>query len=147
MVCSSMPNSNCQIACDVNNLPLSQATTLEQADKVFAEKLDKGAVSETKAHVPDDGTNACTFMALKICNELINMAEHCIPNGRDLLSIISNIAVSGIRDYPREVNKLHNKDKLYTLIDDFTLVRERYHLPNIQGISEELPFIEGVLKK
>lgn len=146
MVCSFMSDDN-KVPCEVKNLPLSQITALEQADKAVAEKVANGDVLNKTLLVPDDGSNACGFLALKICSELADLGKSGKIMDKDIILSIGDIAVNVIKEYPLEVNKLCDKKKLYTPIDAYSLVKAKHHLPNIDGLSEELPYNEGVFDK
>ena len=131
----------------MKNLPLSHITTLEQADKELAKKIADSELLNKTLPIPNDGSNAFGFLALKICSELADLGKSGNIMDKDVISSIADLAVNVIREYPLEVNKLRDNEKLYTPIDAYSLVKGKNHLHNIDGLSEELPFKEGECSK
>lgn len=128
------------LLCENINLPVSQATALEAQDYELAKKVSAGVSSSlSDMAVLNDATNACVFLALKVCDVLVS-------NGADnnRLKKIPQVATSVIANYPEELNKIRDVTSLYTVLDANKLTRDNNQLRNNFEFTEELPYGEGV---
>ena len=91
--------------------------------------------------VLNDATNACVFLALKVCDALISISAE------NKLKEIPRVATSVIASYPQELNEIHDISSLYTVVDANKLVRGNKHLRNNLSFTEELPYGEGVFSQ
>ena len=91
--------------------------------------------------VLNDATNACVFLALKVCDALISISVE------NKLKEIPRIATSVIVSYPQELNEIHDISSLYTVVDANKLMRDNKHLRNNLSFTEELPYGEGVFSQ
>ena len=90
--------------------------------------------------VLNDATNACVFLALKVCDALISISVE------NKLKEIPRIATSVI-SYPQELNEIRDISSLYTVVDANKLMRDNKHLRNNLSFTEELPYGEGVFSQ
>lgn len=123
------------LLCENINLPVSQATALEAQDYELAKKVSAGVSSSlSDMAVFNDATNACVFLALKVCDVLVS-------NGADnnRLKKIPQVATSVIANYPEELNKIRDVTSLYTVLDANKLMRDKNQLRNNFEFTEELP--------
>ena len=92
--------------------------------------------------VPNDATNACVFLALQICDAILDASS----NKNSLatcLDDIPQIATQMITSYPLELNKIRELSSLYTVLDANKLMRDHNHLKNEFEFTEELPYADG----
>ena len=117
---------------------MSQSTALEKADFVYAKEVNKGNrdMCESYPEPINDGTNACAFLAVAICHQLLAK--------KSLLSLDWNdvkvLAEEAIVTVPAKVNKLREMDQIYEPLCAYRLVKDE----NIVGdceFSEE--FLDG----
>ena len=122
----------------VTHLSVSQSTALEKADFVYAKEVNKGNrdMCESYPEPINDGTNACAFLAVAICDQLLAK--------KSLLSLDWNdvkvLAEEAIVTVPAKVNKLREMDQIYEPLCAYRLMKDK----NIVGdceFSEE--FLDG----
>ena len=62
------------------NLKFSQNSVLEKSDAQIAVECANGKQAPGFVDVPNDGTNACAFLAIKIADKIINVFDQKIPS-------------------------------------------------------------------
>ena len=130
--------------CENINLSISQSTALEAGDYKVAKMLSDGvSISPLPAGmtVLNDATNACVFLALKVCDVLVSISAE------NKLKEIPHVATSVIASYPQELNEIRDISSLYTVVDANKLMRDNKHLQNNLSFTEELPYGEGVFSQ
>ena len=118
------------------SLSIHQGSAVEKKNLIIAENIAGGFEPSGKFEVTNDGTNACVFLALKICDTVFT--EKSSGNQIQTQKAFSDIAEEVIWNYPEILNPLRDISSLYTVLDAYTLMRGNEHLTNILGISEEL---------
>ena len=114
-------------------LAVSQATAVENADHALAEIIDQTGTSAEfhPATVPkNDGTNACVFLSLAICDRVLAAAESI--KWTDLKTIAETI----ITEFPELVNEVRNIEEKYDPISAYSLLRKN-NLVQDCSLSEE----------
>ena len=130
--------------CENINLSVRQSTALEAGDYKVAKMLSDGVFNSplpAGMTVLNDATNACVFLALKVCNALISISAE------KKLKEIPRVATSVIASYPQELNEIRDISSLYTVVDANKLMRDKKHLRNNLSFTEELPYGEGVFSQ
>ena len=147
-VVSKLESAPLSSLCHYFNLRNSQSTAVEVKDQEVAEMLTRGVASSSTVQddaVPNDGTNACVFLALKICD--VVLSSDCARN-KDLLEKkleeLPHVASKVIARYPEELNRVRQVSSLYSVLDANKLMKDNSHLRNKFKFTEELPFAEGV---
>ena len=87
---------------EFHQLDVSQATAIEQCDHTFAQELAKGGIPN-KPNCFNDGTNACAFLSLKICDRLVTMK----PNMLEVQKLV-DLANDVIIRFPEYINTFRN---------------------------------------
>ena len=124
--------------CSLNfmSLAVSQATALDDSDHALAECFDGSVANDvlpTGTSPENDGTNACVFLDLAICNRLL---VNNIPlEWTDLKTTAEDIIIN----FPTVINNIRNIAELYEPISAYSLLRE-YSLLEECSLSEE--FVE-----
>ena len=83
--------------------------------------LTRGVASSSTVQddaVPNDGTNACVFLALKICD--VVLSSDCARNKDQLekkLEELPHVASEVIAHYPEELNRVRQVSSLYSVLD------------------------------
>ena len=126
----------------LNVVPLnvSQATALSNVDSFLAERVKGNRASngvqttdELCSLLDNDGTNACVFLDLGICDRFLS-TDHCIT-WTELKSVAENV----ITEFPLLINQFRNKDETYEPIRAYSILKDN-NLINEYTLSEE--FVE-----
>ena len=94
--------------------------------------------------MPNDGTNACVFLALKICDVILSDCAGKDGQLEKKLEEMPHVASEVIVRYPEELNRVPQVSSLYSVLDANKLMKDNSHLKNKFEFTEELPFGEGV---
>ena len=117
-------------------------TATVQVDQEFAANLASELVQPLhSSSVPEnDGTNACSVLAVKIADRLINwISQGCVD-----FNIIANMVDETIWHLPLLINKYRRLDKLYDILEVYKVLCEQNILSTRYDFSEELPFVDHV---
>lgn len=142
-VCSFIRDTEVAVPCDQYNFQVSQGSALEQHHQGMAQKIAIGVdirSTEASRSVVNDGTNACIFLALKICDAILSRTEKNDNLGEEISGLTNEI----IQNYPSILNPLRDMSSIYTLMNAYVMMRENRHLCNNFEFTEELPYFEGV---
>ena len=128
------------------NLELSQVSTLEALDYEVAQIASQGDSNCVVPQMPvlNDATNACVFLALKVCDAHVDDSTNTNIDTSYQLKSIPEIATSVLANYPAELNKVRDISSLYAVLDANKLMRDTKHLRNSFEFTEELPYAESV---
>ena len=131
--------------CSVRNLAINQGSALEKfCEGKAKEMLDEESSSlppSTAAIVSNDGTNACTFLSLKICEKVACM-EDWSSNNEGYNEISANLAILAeevIEGYPNSLNKIRNVDCIYNPLEAYQIMKQNDHIRSTE-LTEELPY-------
>ncbi len=139
-----------RVECVVKNMPVSQSSALERANRKAAERI-QASMSKTECQqdyigmIRADGTNCCVFLCLKICDILVRN----IPDDNDATSLaekICSISTNIVNSYPLEINEHRDWEKIYEVITAYTLMNGHNHIGTYE-ITEELPYLDGYFSK
>lgn len=135
--------------CENVNLELSQISALEAHDYEVVQIASQGDSNCVLPQVPvlNDATNACVFLALKVCDALVDDSANTNIDTSYQLKSIPEIATSVLANYPAEHNKIRDISSLYTVLDANKLMRDTKHLRNNFEFTEELPYAESVFSQ
>ena len=133
---------------DITSLGLSQNSALEIASELI---LQQTVIAE--AHLDDetrpenDGTNACTFLALAICDSssatLQGKGSHSHLSWTDIAAIADNI----VKDFPTKINHLRNSSETYDLSDAKVILESNNLLLKKYQLTEECVSGNGFLSE
>ena len=123
---------------DITSLTLNQNSALETADQVISQHsvITSGHVDD-KTRSENDGTNACTFLALAICDSLLATLQ-----GKDSQSHLSWIEIATIADdiiknFPTKIKHLRNSTETYDLCEAKVILESNNQLSKNYQITEE----------
>ena len=142
------------VGCEVVNLAVSQFTSIEKYNEKLTVKLVSQAedssvilgASEPSQIPENDGTNACTFLCLKICDEIL-VQSNVLENDSDWYKKIEVLATDVIKNYPISLNQFRTKELCYTTLDAKSLMEAHEQLKNQIELSEELLGADNVYSK
>ena len=133
---------------DITSLGLSQNSALEIASELI---LQQTVIAE--AHFDDetrpenDGANACTFLALAICDSLSATLQgngsHSHHSWTDIAAIADNI----VKDFPTKINHLRNLSETYDLSDAKVILESNNLLLKKYQLTEECVSGNGFLSE
>eukprot|EP00794_Sanderia_malayensis_P006409 gene6409-7140_t len=129
------------------NLKIHQGSAFEMVCEESAKQFQQGLHLPGNIDVTKDGTNACVFLALKLCDELRNFTME-INEGANLSTIGSKIADLThviINDFPGIINPLRDRDQIYTPSEAKVIMAKHGYLEAGTELSEEMPFIDPLL--
>ena len=130
--------------CKVVNLSLSQNSALEKENCRIVNAIVSGesmkAAGQTRiSEAEDDGTNACSFLCLKICDAMIlQFGANSMKSETE--TCLASVTLDTIKDYPKLLNDHRDKSLQYTILDAYVIMRDNNHLHSEYTISEELPY-------
>lgn len=143
-------NLNTTVPCYIRNLPVNQLSSLEHKHEELAQRFNRSCFSaqlDTEVNVPNDGTNSCVLLALKICDSIMDLSAKKMLNQKAIGDKISEIATSIIQEYPEVLNPLRDKDRIYDVLEANLVMRQCGNLKFTYDFTEELPFAEGVFSE
>ena len=86
--------------------------------------------------VPNDRTNTCAFLAIKIANKIIKVVDQKIPSNG--FSQIAEVEKQIICFFPQEINDFRNKDQTYDVLSAYNIMSRAKCLVTPYELSEEL---------
>eukprot|EP00112_Aurelia_sp_Birch-Aquarium-sp1_P005669 Seg1645.4 transcript_id=Seg1645.4/GoldUCD/mRNA.D3Y31 product="putative serine/threonine-protein kinase" protein_id=Seg1645.4/GoldUCD/D3Y31 len=143
-------NLNTTVPCYIRNLPVNQLSSLEHKHEELAQRFNRSCFSaqlDTEVNVPNDGTNSCVLLALKICDSIMDLSAKKMLNQKAIGDKISEIATSIIQEYSEVLNPLLDKDRIYDVLEANLVMRQCGNLKFTYDFTEELPFAEGVFSE
>ena len=138
--------------CIVSNLCVHQGSAIEKRHHEMAKIISEGnpgniqMSSGVSISVPNDGTNACVFLSLKICDEIISTISEgaTMKSIESVASTLSDITTTVINEYPVRLNAIRDANEMYTLLDANILMRDNSDLTYDYTFIEVLPYGEGI---
>jgi len=104
----------------LSHLKFSQNSALEKSDAQIAVECANGKQAPGFVDVPNDGTNACAFLAIKIAEKSINVLDQKITSNG--FKSIAEVAEQIICFFPREINDFRDKDQLYDVLSAYNIM-------------------------
>ena len=124
----------------LTNLSVSQSTALENADLSHALEIGN-ATTVSRCAFPttpiNDGTNACVFLCIAICDRLLSMDSSSL-DWKD----IKALAEETTQNLPVTINSLRDVAKMYEPIGAYSIMKDEKTVGDCE-FSEE--FLEGNL--
>ena len=121
---------------NISYVPLSrsQATALEQSDRIVAKQQ---TTPKSPALPVNDGTNACSFLALGIIDSLEMIShklvnDHTMTGENNLIPVLQERVFLVIREFPKSFNRLCNMnevyavDEAYSILNSYNLLKRSY---------------------
>ena len=129
----------------VKGLNISQNTALENADSDVAHRIQYNTsdLLEMDHEIPqNDGTNACVYLALKICDIFIRneSPDDRVPSWEELERITEEM----IKTLPAKINSVRNSSEKYDPIIAKTILTSNNLLEGNYELSEECVSNYGV---
>ena len=100
----------------IHPLQLYQGSALEHADAILAHHFHVESSTthrefelHSQAPLIDDGMNACSFIAIAICDTFLNNCKNQDQSWNDVAGTAENI----IRKLPRKIGKLRDSSQTY----------------------------------
>ena len=124
------------------NLKFSQNSALEKSNAQIAVKCANGKQAPGFVDVPNDGTNACAFVAIKIADKIINVFDQKIPSNS--FKSIAEVAEQITWFFPQEINDFRDKDQRYDVLCAYNIMNRAKCLVTPYEFSEELVGGDGV---
>ena len=111
---------------NISYVPLScsQATTLEENDRIVA----KQQTTPKSLVLPiNDGTNACSFLALGIIDSLEMIShklvnDHTMTGENNLIPVLQERVFLVIREFPKSFNRLCNMNEVYAVDEAYSIL-------------------------
>ena len=133
---------------DITSLSLSQNSALEITNEII---LQKPAIAtgylDHEMRPENDGTNACTFLALAICDSLLATLQR-----KDSQSHLSWIEIAAsadniIKHFPTKINHLRDLSETYDLSETKAILESNNLLSKKYLLTEECVSGNGFLSK
>ncbi len=131
---------------DIISLGLSQNSALEMANEIILQQpvITTGYLDD-QTRPENDGTNACTFLALAICDSLL-----AILQGKDSQSHLSWMEIATLADhiikpFPTKINHLRNSAETYDLSEARVILESNNLLSKKYQLIEECVSGNGFL--
>ncbi len=121
----------------LTHLSVSQSTALENADLSYALEMSKGTVVPLCAFLTtpiNDGTNACAFLCIAICDRLLSMESSL--DWKD----IKELAEETTQNLPVTINSLRDVAQIYEPIAAYAIMNDEKIVGDCE-LSEE--FLKG----
>ena len=112
----------------------SQATALEESDRIVAKQQ---TTPKSLVWPINDGTNACSFLALGIIDSLEMIShklvnDHTMTGENNLIPVLQERVFLVIREFPKSFNRLCNMnevyavDEAYSILNSYNLLKRSY---------------------
>ncbi len=131
---------------DIISLGLSQNSALEMANEIILQQpvITTGYLDD-QTRPENDGTNACTFLALAICDSLLALLQ-----GKDSQSHLSWMEIATLADhiikhFPTKINHLRNSSETYDLSEARVILESNNLLSKKYQLIEECVSGNGFL--
>ena len=126
----------------IKPLTVSQNTALENFDVAVAHQLENESsilpieknLEPEEPHVLNEGTNACAFLAIVICDTILGQQKTVLLSHTDLTELADDV----IKEFPEKVNRFRDPSKTYdtseakTILETNGLLSEQYgYLKNL----------------
>ena len=126
--------------CEVLKLNVTQSTAIEQADHHIAKLMENHMQSPVPVSVPNEGTNACAFLAVKIGDRIIHELNGNVSDTVSLAEMIEEV----IWCLPEKINVNRDVTKLYDVLGAYSILSEVKVLNSRYEFFEELPFADCI---
>ena len=104
-----LKNPPSTLPCTVLNCEVHQGTSKELVHREAAERFATDTVGDQLvSDPPNDGTNACVFLSLKICECLLNVKDAGMSNDG-----LKNLVTALFADFTTLVNPVREKERIY----------------------------------
>ena len=124
------------------NLKFSQNSALEKSDAQIAVECANRKQAPGLVDVLNGGTNVCAFLAMKICNKIINVFHQKIPSNG--FKSIAEVAEEIILFFPQEINDFRHKDQTYDVLSAYNIMNQAKCLVTPYQFNKELVGRDGV---
>ena len=126
--------------CDVLKLRVTQSKAIKQADHHIPKLMDNHMQSNGPVSVPNEGTNTCAFLAVKIGDRIIHELDGNISDTVSLAEMIREV----IWCLPEKINVNSDVAKLYDMLGAYSILSEVKVLNSRYEFFEELPFADCI---
>ena len=115
------------------HLSVSQSTVLQESDMNIAQQLQiSGSRHDTDLSLDqvfiNDGTNSCTFLAVKLCDMFLN--QHKNRQLRLPWTDMTSTAEEVIKEFPRKIHAFRDTSKTYDASEVMTILASNKMLSN-----------------
>lgn len=125
----------------IKPLTVSQNTALENFDVAVAHQLENESsvlpteknLGPEEPHVLNEGTNACAFLAIVICDKILGQQKTVLLSHTDLTELADDV----IKEFPEKVNKFRDPSKTYDKSEAKTILETNGLLSQQYELSEE----------
>ena len=124
----------------LTNLSVCQSTALENADLSYALEIGNATTVSRCAFLTtpiNDGTNACVFLCIAICDRLLSMDSPSL-DWKD----IKALAEETTQNLPVTINSLRDVAKMYKPIGAYSIMNDEKIVGDCEFLEE---FLEGYL--
>ena len=132
----------------VHKLHVSQSSAIEQADLNFAREVNDGSILkncyENQIHPQNDGTNACTFLAIAIGDKFLQEAA---KENDITLDYLVRLGEEAINNLPSKINDHRDLSKMYDPSEAKSILEQNQLLGSTYDLSEECISANGVFSK
>ena len=111
---------------NISYVPLgcSQATALEESDRIVAKQQ---TTPKSLVLLTNDGTNACSFLALGIIDSLKMISDklvndHAMTGENNLIPVLQERVSLVIREFPKSFNRLCNMNEMYAVDEAYSIL-------------------------
>jgi serine/threonine protein kinase len=124
---------------DITQLSVSQSSALEIADELISQQavINAGQDLAHENRPENDGTNACTFLALAICDSLFATLRGEYSQSCQSWSEIARLADHIIEEFPTKINQLRNASETYELSEAKVMLESNNLLSKKYQLTEE----------
>ena len=133
----------------IHPLQLHQSSALEHADAIIAQRFSDESPTTSpvlQAQAPlDDGTNGCSFIAIAVCDTLLNKfinEDQCL-SWNDVAGTAENI----IMKLPRKLNDFRDSSQIYGASEAKSILQSNGLLTQQYDLSEECISGSGVFSE
>ena len=133
----------------IKPLSISQSSAIENVDATLAQQMQtstlQAKLDEQSLRV-NDGTNACTFLAIAMCDALLDCQR---PNSdrNESLTHLTELAEDLIKTLPKKINCLRNISEKYELSKAKDILESNGMLSTKYQLSEECVSGSGVFSE
>lgn len=131
--------NNPEASLDITQLSVSQSSALEIADEIISQQavINTGQDLAHENRPENYGTNACTFLALAICDSLFATLQGEDSQSYQSWSEIARLADHIIKDFPTKIDQLRNASETYKLSEAKVMLESNNLLSKKYQLTEE----------
>ena len=134
---------------DITPLSVSQSSALEITDEIISQQavITAGQDLGDENRPENDGTNACTFLVLAICDSLLATIRGKDSQSHLPWSEIATLAEDIIKDFPTKINHLRDPSETYELSEAKVILESNNLLSKKYQLTEECISGHGFLSE